>query len=57
MESIGETLRSYWVLWLMALFIGIAAWAFWPGNRAKMESHGNIPLNDDQTEGTHADKG
>jgi len=45
--AIYDVLRSFWVVWLMALFLGIVAWAFWPSRKARMERHGKIPLKDD----------
>ena len=39
-----ELLRSLWVVWLMAIFLGIAAWAFWPRRRDSLEAHGRLPL-------------
>ena len=47
MDGIYETLRSLWVVWLMALFIGIVAWVYWPKRKREMEEHGRIPLRDD----------
>ncbi len=47
MTELVELLRSLWVVWLMALFIGIAVWAFWPRNRKRFERYGEIPLRDD----------
>ena len=41
-------LRSLWVVWFMALFIGIVGWAMWPGRRRRLEEHGQIPLRDDR---------
>lgn len=41
-----EVLRQLWVLWFMALFVGIVAWAFWPGSKRRLERHGRIPLDD-----------
>ncbi|NIP14927.1 MAG: CcoQ/FixQ family Cbb3-type cytochrome c oxidase assembly chaperone [Pseudomonadales bacterium] len=40
-------LRSFWVLWLMLLFLGIVAWAYWPKRKKKLERHAEIPLRDD----------
>jgi cytochrome c oxidase cbb3-type subunit 4 len=40
-------LKSAWLLWLLALFIGIVAWAYWPRRRRRLEQHGHIPLRDD----------
>jgi cytochrome c oxidase cbb3-type subunit 4 len=48
--SILEFLHSFWMLWAMVLFSGIVVWAYWPRNKAKLESYGRIPLNDDGNE-------
>jgi cytochrome c oxidase cbb3-type subunit 4 len=49
MEGFYETVRSLWVVWLMIIFVGIVAWAFWPSRRQqrKMDDHAQIPLRDD----------
>ncbi len=44
--SLHQILSSLWVVWFMALFIGIVAWAFWPSHRKKFEDQGHIPLRD-----------
>lgn len=48
MDQLVEFMRSIWGLWLMTLFVGIAAWAFWPRNREKFSNAAQIPLNDDE---------
>ncbi|MCC7271678.1 MAG: cbb3-type cytochrome c oxidase subunit 3 [Alphaproteobacteria bacterium] len=48
MMEIYSLLRSLWVVWFMALFLGIVAWALWPANRRRFEDHGQIPLRDDR---------
>ena len=47
MDGIYEFLRSFWVLWLMAIFLGIVAWAYWPKRKHEMEEHGRIPFKDE----------
>ena len=47
LESVYSVFRSFWVVWLMAIFIGIVAWAFWPKRKQQLEAHGRIPLDDD----------
>lgn len=47
MEALAEFLRSFWVVWLMAIFLGIVVWVVWPGRKSKLEAHGRIPLEDD----------
>jgi cytochrome c oxidase cbb3-type subunit 4 len=46
--SLYPLLRSQWVVWFMALFIGILAWALWPSRRGKLEELGRIPLRRDE---------
>lgn len=48
--EIAEFARQLWVVWLMAMFIGIAAWAFWPSRRKRLEEAARIPLRDDETD-------
>jgi cytochrome c oxidase cbb3-type subunit 4 len=50
LAAIYEALRSLWVVWLTALFLGICAWALWPRNKARFEAAGLIPLRDDDQE-------
>jgi len=45
--EVAEFLRSIWGLWLMVLFLGIVAWAFWPRNKDRLERHGSMILRDD----------
>lgn len=41
---------DYWGLWMMALFLGIVAWAFWPSKRRQeeMDEHAMIPFREDE---------
>ncbi len=48
LEQIYLTIRSLWVVWLLAVFVGIVAWAYWPSRRRELQDHANIPLRDDQ---------
>ena len=50
LESIHHIAAAVWPLWLMVIFIGIVAWAFWPKNKSKLERHGEIPLRNDDPE-------
>jgi cytochrome c oxidase cbb3-type subunit 4 len=47
-SALYPLLRSLWVVWFTALFIGIVAWALWPSRRKKLEDFGRIPLRHDQ---------
>ena len=47
-EAVYQAFRSFWVVWLMILFIGIVAWAYWPSRRRKLEDIANIPLRDEE---------
>lgn len=44
-------IKQLWVVWLMLLFLGIAAWAFWPSRKAKFERYAQIPFNEDRDHG------
>lgn len=46
-QQIWTVAASLWVVWFFLLFAGVIAWAFWPKRRNKLESHGQIPLRDD----------
>ena len=48
LADIAGLLRGFWVVWLMLIFLGIAAWAFWPRNRKRFERDAEIPLRDDE---------
>ncbi len=48
LDDIYHLANALWPLWGMILFTGIAAWAFWPSNKATLESYGHIPLDDDK---------
>ena len=48
LSDLYDVLRPLWVLWLMLIFLGIVAWALWPGRRKKMKEYGEIPLRDDE---------
>jgi cytochrome c oxidase cbb3-type subunit 4 len=50
LDSLIEVLRSLWGLWVMIFFSGIVLWAYWPANKGKIESQGEIPLKDDDNE-------
>ena len=40
-------LHNNMIVVMMAIFIAIAAYAYWPGNRRHIEANGRIPLRDD----------
>ena len=46
MQEFYAFVRQLWVVWLMLLFVGIVAWAYWPRRKKKMEEHGKIPFKD-----------
>lgn len=57
LEAIREFFASVWGLWLMAVFIGIVVWAFWPRNRKRFEEASRIPLCDDEPRPTESRPG
>ena len=48
LEEIYHFANALWPLWGMILFLGIVAYVAWPGNKSKLESYGEIPLDDDK---------
>jgi cytochrome c oxidase cbb3-type subunit 4 len=54
-DDIYHLANALWPVWGMILFLGIAAWAFWPSNKKKFEGYGQIPLNDDKPDDRKAD--
>ncbi len=55
LEQIYHLANALWPVWGMILFLGIVAWAFWPSNKKKLESYGQIPLDDDKLDDRKAD--
>ena len=47
MGTLYDWVVSLWLLWLIILFVGIVAWAFWPGRKERLQRHADIPLRDD----------
>ena len=49
LTELSELARSFWGLWLMIIFLGIALWAFWPSQRRReeMKDHAGIPFRED----------
>lgn len=45
--AVAAFAKSWGLLYLMALFGGVVAYALWPGNRAKFESAARLPLEED----------
>lgn len=52
MQEFYAFLKQLWVVWLMALFIGIVVWVYWPRRKKKLEEYGRIPFKDDENERT-----
>ena len=45
--EIWQIARSLWVVWLVAVFLGISFWAFRPKNKQRFEDDANIIFKDD----------
>lgn len=41
-------LQAHSIVIVMASFMLLAGWAYWPSNRKTLEEHGAIPLRDDR---------
>jgi len=46
-ETIFRALHSMWVVWMVLVFVAIVIWTMWPSHKKRIESHGRIPLDDD----------
>ncbi len=51
MDTLLPFLKQFWVLWSMALFVGIVAWVYWPSRRQEMEDNARIPFRDEEEDG------
>jgi cytochrome c oxidase cbb3-type subunit 4 len=47
MGTLYDWVVSLWLVWLVILFVGIVAWAFWPKRKERLQRHADIPLRDD----------
>jgi len=51
MTTIVEAARSLWVVWLMAVFVGIVFWALRPKNKKRFEDDAMIIFKNDKHNG------
>ena len=51
MTTLVELARSLWVVWLMAVFLGIVFWAYRPKNKERFEEDANIIFKNDKNGG------
>jgi len=52
LQEIAGFLRGYWGLWLMLLFVGLVLWTLRPGGRRKYDEASQIPLRDENGNGS-----
>lgn len=46
-ESFAAIARTYGLVYLIILFVGVLAYALWPRNRKKFQHASRIPLRED----------
>lgn len=46
-ETISSFARTYGLVYLTVLFVGVLAYALWPRNRKKFDDAARIPLKED----------
>ena len=51
MTTLVELARSLWVVWLMAVFLGIVFWAYRPKNKERFEEDAKIIFKNDKNGG------
>ena len=49
-DFVNNVLRPAWGVIVMATFMGIALWAYWPKNKGRFEADGLIPFRDNDEE-------
>ena len=55
LTELSSLATDYWGLGMMALFLGIVAWVFWPSKRRQeeMDEHAMIPFREDEDPDNH----
>lgn len=48
MMSVITWLQHNWIIAVVAVFVLIVITTYWPGCKARIERHGQIPLEDDR---------
>ncbi len=48
MDGVLQVVRDLWVVWLMALFIGVVVWVLRPRKTKEYERASRIPLDDQE---------
>jgi cbb3-type cytochrome oxidase subunit 3 len=43
-----DDFRNLWTIVIVALFVILVVWVFWPRHKRAFEAHGDIPLRDDE---------
>jgi cytochrome c oxidase cbb3-type subunit 4 len=46
-EQVAQFAATYGLIYLVILFAGILAYAFWPANKEKFEKAARLPLEED----------
>lgn len=46
-DTISTFAKSWGLVYLMAIFIGVCLYAFWPRNKAKFDQAACMPLDED----------
>jgi cbb3-type cytochrome oxidase subunit 3 len=46
-EDLYAWVKPLWTVWLVLVFAAIAARAFWPSRKKRLEKQAEIPLRDD----------
>jgi len=48
LTALSEFARPLWTIWLMAVFIAIVTWAYWPRNKTRFEQDAQIVFDDEK---------
>ena len=46
-DSMLRLSKEFSLVWFFLIFVGVVAWAYWPGHKKRFEDEGNRLLDDD----------
>jgi len=47
LTTLAHWFQAHSILVMLAIFVGMAAWVYWPSRKGEMERHAQIPLEDE----------
>jgi len=47
LASLAHWFQAHSILLMLAIFVGMAVWIYWPSRKSAMDRHAQIPLEDE----------